>query len=638
MTPSIFRVVVGTAGHIDHGKSALVEALTGTHPDRLPEEKARGLTIDLGFASFPLSSGERVGVVDVPGHERFVKNMVAGATGVDVVLLAVACDDGIMPQTREHLQILTLLGLRRGVVALTKADLADPDMRELVREDVAGLTRGTFLEGAPTVPVSVVTGEGLGDLRGALERAIRESPPRAVSGPFRMPIQRVFSAKGFGTVVTGIPVSGRVRAGDEVEILPAGLRGRIRGLQAYHADVTEVRAGHSSALNLADVDAGLVRRGFVAAAPGLFRASEILDARFIHLRDAGKPLRHLAPIRLHVGTEEAVGRIALPGRKSLDPGEGAFVQFRLESPVAAGVGDPYIVRRQSPLVTLGGGRILGSSAARPGRRVGDWTARLERTERGLGDPAALAEEAVRQAGTSTLALPAMAAFAGLDLAGAAKAADALVRSGAAIRTGAAGMLIHWEPLAVAAAGISSGLESFHRDNPLRIGADPAPFRTSSGLSADVFETAVDSLVKAGRLVREGGLLRLASFRPAGGSQASGRLDAVEGALRDGRFATPRREELVESLKIPRAELDSLIRLLRDQKKIVILGDDVLLHAAAVEEARGILGEILRDRGEVEASAFRDRLGTTRKYVIPLLEHFDKIGFTVREGNRRILKI
>ncbi|MGH7150977.1 MAG: selenocysteine-specific translation elongation factor, partial [Planctomycetota bacterium] len=303
----IHRIVLGTAGHIDHGKSTLVEKLTGVNPDRLPEEKERGMTIDLGFAPLVLEDGRRVGIVDVPGHERFIKNMVAGATGIDAVLLVVAADDGVMPQTREHLEIMELLGLRRGMVVVTKVDLAERDLLPLVLEDVRALVAGTFLEGAPLFPVSSTTGEGWPPFREALERFLRETPPRSSEGVFRMPIQRVFSARGHGTVVTGIPVSGRIRLGDRVEILPGPLTGRLRGIQAYRESVEEARAGHSSALNLSDLDYREVRRGMTAAVPGFFKAASMVEAKFRYLPRNRRPLLDRTEVRFHAGTAETIG-------------------------------------------------------------------------------------------------------------------------------------------------------------------------------------------------------------------------------------------------------------------------------------------------------------------------------------------
>ena len=342
-------IVIGTAGHIDHGKSTLVKVLTGIDPDRLKEEQERGMTIDLGFARFRLPDGRRVGMVDVPGHERFIKNMVAGATGIDLVILVVAANDGVMPQTREHLSIMQLLGVGRGLVALTKIDMVEAGLVELALEDVRATIQGTFLEGAPILPLSSITGEGLEEFKQVLFRLASETPPRSDAGVFRLPVQRVFSAKGFGTVVTGIPVSGSVALGDVLEVLPRGLRGKVRGLQAYQESTERARAGHSTAINLADVDQHEVTRGNVLATPGFFRPTRMVAASLDALALLDKPVEDRTAIRLHTGTAEALGELVLLDCEELEPGGSALVQLRLEEPVVCAPG----VRRGSSRATRG---------------------------------------------------------------------------------------------------------------------------------------------------------------------------------------------------------------------------------------------------------------------------------------------
>ncbi|MCL4159014.1 UNVERIFIED_CONTAM: hypothetical protein GTU68_011548, partial [Idotea baltica] len=357
-------IVIGTAGHIDHGKSTLVRALTGIDPDRLKEEKARGLTIDLGFAPLTLPDGRLVGIIDVPGHERFIKNMVAGASGIDLVVLVVAADDGVMPQTREHLSIMGLLGVKRGMIVLTKIDIVDEEMVELAEEDVRETVAGTFLEDAPIYRVSAISGEGFESFKGELFEAAGKVEPRAADGVFRMPIQRVFTSKGFGTVVTGIPLSGSVNVGDTLEILPGGMRGKVRGIQAYKQKADSARAGHSTAINISDVSHKEVKRGCVASAPGFYRAARLIGARLTMLPHLDRPLQNRAAIRLHTGTIEAVGEVILLDAAELQPGDTGLVQIRLEEPVVCAPGDAFILRLASPLMSLGGGKILEESRFR----------------------------------------------------------------------------------------------------------------------------------------------------------------------------------------------------------------------------------------------------------------------------------
>jgi len=382
----IYNVVVGTAGHIDHGKSSLVKHLTGIDPDRLPEERDRGLTIDLGFAPMKLTSGETIGIIDVPGHERFIKNMVAGASGIDLVILVVAADDSVMPQTREHLDIMTLLGVSRGLIAVNKIDLVEGDLVELVKEEIAETVRGTFLEDAPMIPVSAQTGEGIEDLREAVESHIRGLPPRDEGGVFRMPIQRVFSARGHGTVITGVPTSGHVEPGDRLEVLPLSKSGRVRGLQAYKVTVDRARAGHSTAINLTDIDYRAVHRGMVAATPGYFRATTMVEVRLRALEGIRAPLYSQMPVRFHSGTSEEVGKLYLLDCKSLAAGDEALAQVRLASPVVVAPGDHYVIRQESPMITLGGGEILDRSRWRLKTGKDHVIDALSRKEAALGSP------------------------------------------------------------------------------------------------------------------------------------------------------------------------------------------------------------------------------------------------------------
>jgi selenocysteine-specific elongation factor len=360
MSTPIFNAVIGTAGHIDHGKSTLVKALTGIHPDRLPEEQDKGITIDLGFAPMVLSNGMRVGIIDVPGHERFVKNMVAGATGIDFVLMVVAADDGVMAQTREHLQIVDLLGVRDGLTVVTKTDMVEPEYLELVKEDILAVEAGTMLEQKPIITVSSKTGDGIPELKALLEKTLPKVIRRTQDGPFRMPIQRVFAKEGFGTVVTGVPISGHVDIGDTLDVLPPEYHGRVKGIHAYNQAITHGQAGHSTAVNLIGpgIDKRQVERGMVAVAPGIFEPTNLITAHFVLLASSPWPLKHRAAVRFHAGTVEIQAKILLLEGDTLKPGSGSFVQVLLEEKTVLVPGDRFILRLQSPMITLGGGQTL----------------------------------------------------------------------------------------------------------------------------------------------------------------------------------------------------------------------------------------------------------------------------------------
>ena len=358
------QVVMGTAGHIDHGKTQLIKTLTGIDTDRLKEEKERGITIDLGFAHLTYEDGTEVGVIDVPGHERFVRNMLAGVGGIDLVMLVIAADEGVMPQTREHLAICQLLRVKEGLVALTKADLVDEDWLELVSEDTREFLKGTFLEGKPIVPVSAKTGQGIDELKRVLQALVARVPPKQLEGKFRLPVDRVFTIRGFGTVVTGTLFSGTIRVEDRIEIYPKGIEAKIRGLQVHNASVPEAVAGQRTAINLQGIDKVELERGDVLGHPGEFAPTFMLDAVLQHLSDAPRPLRHRARVRLHVGTSEIMGRVILLDRDELAPGEEAYVQLRLEEPAIVLPRDRFVIRSYSPVQTIGGGMLLDAQPAK----------------------------------------------------------------------------------------------------------------------------------------------------------------------------------------------------------------------------------------------------------------------------------
>ncbi len=629
-------IVIGTAGHIDHGKSTLVKTLTGIDPDRLKEEQERGMTIDLGFARFELPDGRRVGMVDVPGHERFIKNMVAGATGIDLVVLVVAADDGVMPQTREHLAIMQILGVERGLVALTKIDMVEPEMVELAAEDVRATVRGTFLDGAPILPLSALTGEGLEAFKRELFRLAAATRPRSDAGVFRLPVQRVFSARGFGTVVTGIPVSGTLAVGDVLEVLPGGKRGKVRGIQAYQEATLHARAGHSVAINLADVSLEDVRRGNVLATPGFFRPTRMVAATLQALPGLERPLADRLAIRLHTGTAEAVGELVLLDCEELAPGQSALVQLRLEEPVVCAPGDRYVLRLASPALTLGGGVLLEESKHRLKRFKKFVLEELERAAEGLGSPGELLEVVLaRRAGLATpeelaveikRAAPETASLLGeLSTAGRARA------------LGAHGWL-HVERLAEARARLLHEFERWFGENPHRSQIDVRDLRRLTGFEADFLDALLE--FEAGEKTLErlpGGLVR-----PLG--RASGADPATEeaargvlAALAKDPYQPPSPAELVAALALPEKRVRAVLELLIDRGEVHRVNPEILMTRASFEGARAAVVENCQKNGALDIPSLRDRLGTSRKYLIPLLEHLDATGVTLRQGTHRVLR-
>ncbi len=631
----IYNVIIGTAGHIDHGKSTLVKRLTGIDPDRLPEEKEREMTIDLGFAPFVLKDGRRVGIIDVPGHERFIKNMVAGATSIDLVLLVVAADESVNIQTREHVTIMNLLGLKRGIVVLTKIDKAEADLRALVEEDVRTLVRGTFLESAPVLGASAVTGEGIDALVDEINRTVAATPPHDASGVFRMPIQRVFSAKGFGTVITGVPMSGRAGIGDTLEVIPLGKTGRVRSLQAYKAEVSEIRAGHSSAVNISDLSHEEVRRGMVAATPGYFKASRFVEARFRYVPDKPRVLKNLAPIKLHAGTAECDGRIVLLDRKELSPGEEGYVQFRLDEPVVVAAGDPYIARLQTPMYTIGGGRILDASDQKIKRMKDEITLKLVEKEQTLASEHSSIEYALKDAGPRTLNLQELSLAAKVPL----KACEeALQRLQDKLVRFEPNRFMHPAAFEGAMDRLAVLVEGFHARNPLRAGIDVLVLRNESKFEVPLFDRALKALGERGTLALEGEKARRATFQVKLSREDAECAGEMERILRETRFNTPRPDELYARFpRYTKDRVDRVLALLVDNGSVARLKDDILFHRETVREAVEIITRAIQERGPIEAAQFRDLVGTTRKYVIPLLEHLDAAGITQRVENKRILR-
>jgi selenocysteine-specific elongation factor len=636
--PAIANVVVGTAGHIDHGKSSLVRTLTGIDPDRLPEEQERGMTIDLGFARFTASDGRTVGIIDVPGHEKFVKNMVAGATSLDIVMLVIAADDGVMPQTREHLEILGLLGIQSGFVVLSKIDLVDAEMRELALEDVRALVRGTFLDGAPILPVSNVTGEGIPELKQELERRVLAAKPKSGEGLFRMPIQRVFSAKGHGTVVTGVPLSGHVKIGDEIEIVPLGKRGRIRGVHAYGAARESATAGHSCALNVADVDYREIHRGMIAGAPDSFPASQLFEARLRYLSGRVQPLEHRTPVRIHVGTSEILGRVRILDKESLLPGEEGLVQLELEEPVVACAGDRFLVRQVSPMVTLGGGVLFGAARTHRKRLKEYHIEAVSQREQALADPRLSLQFAAEQRRFEPFAMKELAADVGLPLGDADQLARQLVQQGELVDLGR-GHLLSKLFVDQAKEKFKAELKALHKSHALKKLVEIRELRARVDLPEPTLQLVKQLLVTQGLIVEEGppGSLRLASHKPAISADDEKLLESLRALYAAAELQPPTAEEAAAKLAAQERKVASLLELLCDEGEVVRVGA-LRFTRAALEKARGELVRVAKAHaGEVVIPELRDALATSRKFMIPLLEHFDAAGLTSRRGDKRFLR-
>ncbi len=628
------HVIIGTAGHIDHGKTALIKALTGIDTDTLPQEKERGVTIDIGFAYWK----DHVTIIDVPGHERFVKNMVTGVCTVDLALFVVAADDGAMPQTREHLGILNLLGVRRGVVALNKVDLVEPDWTELVEEDLRDLFEGTFLDGAPIVPVSAVTGEGIETLRELLEDEIEKVEERPDVGVFRLPVDRVFSIRGFGTVVTGTVLSGQVRVKDVVMLQPADRAVRVRGVQVHGRDVDTAHVGHRAAINLADAEVDQVTRGDLLAQQGYFSSTYMLDARLWLLKDAPVSLKNRARVHLHLGPREVLARVILLEADELGPGESQLVQFRLEGRGVAARGDRYVIRRYSPVQTVGGGVVLDAQPVKHRRFREDTLERLRGSE--VEDPTRVLALRLKAAGFRALSASELAAALGLSLSETNDRLKELLADGEAFGFRHAGeaIYVHTDSWQLLLERIKDALSIYHRANPLKAGVSHGEIlqRVEGMPPVGLFEHAIDYLLSQKVLYPVGPLLRMADHRIRFSGEQRRIRQEILVLLMEGRAAPPDLNEIGTQLPQNSAEVHAVAAAMQAMGEIVRLDENLMFPPHTLEEIeQGLVGYLQRNR-EMSVSAFRDLVGTTRKYAVPLLNYFDNRGVTIRQGDVRVL--
>ena len=628
-------VIVGTAGHIDHGQSSLVEALTGTHPDRLEEEKRRGITIDLGFA-FLEEGGVAFGFVDVPGHERFVSNMLAGAAGIDLVILVIAADESIKPQTREHFDICRLLGVSRGVVALTKCDLVDKDTLEIVRLEVDEFLQGTFLEEAPVVPVSAKTGEGLPELKSRLRQLANEIPGKDSAGHFRLPIDRSFSIKGFGTVVTGTLVSGSVAAGDEVELYPTGKRLRVRGVQSGGKAIERAVAGQRTAVNLAGIEHTAIRRGMGLSVPHRFRATRRIDASLMLLASARK-LKQRARVHFHAGAAQTIAEVVLYQRKELGPGETGMAHLRLKDPMLLLPGDRFIVREFSPVVTIGGGEVLDPLARRPMARDAGRIAFLKTLESNSAEAilAAMVEHAPM--GMHHAELAARTGWSDTTILETAKKLEV---SGVAKRVLADPLFLldraRYDSLRTR---ILESIEKFHKSNPLSPGLPREELRASLGKRThpDTFRAALEELAAARTVELAGELVRRAGAVIALQPEEMRSKEQIEKAFEKAGLAVPPVKEVLGQLSVDPKRAEKLLQLLLREKVLLRVTPELIFHCNALEDMRKRLAEYKRAKGErISVPVFKELTGVSRKYAIPLLEYLDRERVTRRAGDERVI--
>jgi selenocysteine-specific elongation factor len=632
------QIILGTAGHIDHGKTALIKVLTGIDTDRLKEEKQRGITIELGFAALVLPSGLRMGIVDVPGHEKFVKHMVAGAWGIDMVALVVAADEGIMPQTKEHLDICRLLGIKKGLVVVSKIDLADQELVQLVVEEVRELVSETFLEGAPIVTVSARNGEGIPELVTTLDRLASEVQGRTSEGLFRLPIDRVFVMKGFGVVVTGTLVSGSVSVGDTVQILPSLREGKVRGLQVHNEAVEMARAGQRTAVNLQGIEKFLINRGDVLAHPQTITPTYMVDAYLEHLPTSPRPLRNRKKQRFHIGTNSTLATIALMDKEELAPGEKGFVQLRFEKPIVAFSQDRFVIRGSSAIQTIGGGVVIDSHPIKHRRFSGDVLAGLV-TLRDSGD-----EDVVRyhleSSGVKGMSLRELKERLNIPPGRLSKLLQELIaRQEIVAINGDEGRFVHQVGYGQLKQKALSYILEFHEKYPLKPGPSKEEVKSKlpKSMETKLFHRMLKDLVDSKQLLVEKDKLRLFTHRVSLREDQQRVKNSVKNLFAKGGLQSPSLKELASQLSIDESEVRNVVHLLMEEGTIIRAKGDIYFPREAIEELKGELVQFLRAHHEITTAQFKEMTKVSRKYAIPLMEYFDNTKITIRVGEKRLLR-
>jgi len=617
-------VILGTAGHIDHGKSALVKALTGIDPDRLKEEKERGITIDLGFADLAYPDGLTVGIVDVPGHERLVRNMLAGAGGIDIVLFVIAADEGIMPQSREHLAICNLLKIKSGLIVITKADLVEEDWAKLVSEEIRDFVKGTFLENAEIISVSSRTGKNIDLLKEKIHEVALNVKPKLTKGLFRLPIDRVFTLKGFGTVVTGTAVSGNISVEDAVDILPSNISTKIRGLHSHGKAIKTAYAGQRVAINVSGVEKESLRRGDVVVMPERFSPTKALDATIELLKDS-PVLKNKSLVHFHSGTAEVIARIILYDRDELKPGEGCFCQLRLQEPVIAMSGDRYIIRRFSPVETIGGGEILDAYPSK--RKKSEGTGDLEVFEKGTLDEKIAMK--IKKAGARGIPVSMIEGWINADIPSIKDAIRSLKEKGTAVQF--EDVLLHLSSVDAIKAGINKVLNQFHKQNPLKTGMAKEEVRAQLRVDQKIFNSLIGAMKD---VVVDKDLLRSASFKVSLSEVDKGTETKIIMMLEQAGFQPPLKDELLTALKMQPKQLDDILKLMAKQGSLVRINETMYVAKPVYEKIITLLKEFFSKKKELTVAEFRDVLNTSRKYALPFLEYLDTQRITMRVGDVR----
>ncbi len=628
------HIVVGTAGHIDHGKSALIKALTGYDPDRLKEEKERGMTTDLGFAFL----GNDVTIIDVPGHEKFVRHMVAGASTIDFVMFVIAADDGLMPQTIEHLEVLKLLEIKKGIIVITKKDLVKDDWLVLVTNDIKKLMIGSFLENAPIVAVSNTTGEGIDNLKKILDELIAQTQVKKDRGIFRLPIDRCFTIKGFGTVVAGTVLSGKINVGDTLELLPHNKKVKVRGIQVHNEKIEQVTTGFRAAINIVGTEKNEIKRGDIIAQPGYYEPSNFLNASLYLLKSAGKPLKNLTRLRIHLGTKEILGRIVLLDKKILQPGDKAMAQFRLEKQAVSDVGDRYVIRTYSPQTTIGGGSIIEPKATKAKGFDEKLIEHLQKVE--TGDTVTMIEENL----LANFEVPQKIDEIAYDLnilPGEVQAIlDKMISENKAILLDKTRGLYYLQSnFGRLNAKILDVLTNYHKANPTNIGIPKLELLKSISKAMDksLMNYALDKMSEQkSTKTSDDNKISLFDFKVSLDKELDTAIRKIERLYLDAAYKPPSYDAVLEQKLGDEKTIKRAYRYMIDSGILISVGESIVFHHKYVAQAKENLIEYLKKNKEIRISQFRDMLGASRKYVLPLLIYFDTHDITIKRGDVRIL--
>ncbi len=628
------HIVVGTAGHIDHGKSALIKALTGVDPDRLKEEKERGMTTDLGFVFY----GDDVTIIDVPGHEKFVRHMVAGASTIDFVMFVIAADDGIMPQTIEHLEVLKLLAIKKGVVVITKKDLVKDDWLQIVIDDVKKLMYDTFLQDAPIIPVSSITKEGIDELKKVLDELITQTAAKKDRGIFRLCIDRCFTIKGFGTVVAGTVLSGKIKIGDTLELLPTKKKVKVRGIEVHNKKVTEVGTGFRSAINLVGTEKEEIKRGDVLAQPGYYNPSTFLNASLYLLKSAGKPLKNLIRLRIHLGTKEILGRIVLLDKKTLAPGQKAMVQFRLETPAVCDINDRYVVRTYSPQATIGGGVIIEPKATKAKGFDEKLIEHLQKVE--AGDPGVMVEEYLATNFELPRKVDEIAYDLNLPLPKVSEVIKQLLNNKKVLCIDEKrGLYYSQKNFEKLKNNIINILKEYHKNNPINTGIPQLELlkNISKGFDKSLLNYTLEkmSLEKSVKLTDDN-KMRLFDFKVVLDKNMDEIVKRLEEMFLNAEYKPPNYDAVLSQRLGDEKLVKKAYRYVLDTGILIFVGESIVMHKKMVEQAKEKLIQFLKSNKEIRISQFRDLLGASRKYVLPLLIYFDTHNVTIKRGDVRIL--